>query len=211
MNRSCRRKSRSCQNSIRLGFSTKPLQYGGRGTSSGNFFSYSVVNAISSSLLESGRLCCDAQAPTWLMRLSVRRGAPTAALILAAGAGVLYIAQSAFWAVTADIAGENVSVVSGIMNMGGQIGGACTASLTPLIAAHFGWNMSFATAAVIALIGALAWIAVDPTRQLMGLTRFAVSPVETRDQFIQKESPEVADAGAKLVIGKVAGIVATSK
>ena len=97
-------------------------------------------------------------------------GAAAAAWILACGAGVLYIAQSGFWAVSADIAGEHVGVVSGIMNMGGQIGGACTASLTPLIAAHFGWQSSFATAAALALLGALLWMGIDPARP-MGVSR----------------------------------------
>jgi len=95
------------------------------------------------------------------------RGAAMAAVILACGAGVLYIAQSGFWAVMADIAGEYVSVTSGVMNMGGQVGGACTATLTPLIAAHFGWNMAFVTAASIAMLGALAWTIVDPKRDLL--------------------------------------------
>jgi ACS family glucarate transporter-like MFS transporter len=98
-----------------------------------------------------------------LLVLGSRAHSPAAAgLLLACGAGVLYISQSGFWAVTADIAGENVGVVSGIMNMGGQAGGACTASLTPLIAAHFGWEMSFVTAASIAALGAVAWLAIDP-------------------------------------------------
>jgi ACS family glucarate transporter-like MFS transporter len=98
-----------------------------------------------------------------LLVLGSRAQSPAAAgVILACGAGVLYISQSGFWAVTADIAGENVGVVSGIMNMGGQAGGACTASLTPLIAAHFGWEMSFVTAASIAALGAVAWLAIDP-------------------------------------------------
>jgi len=86
----------------------------------------------------------------------------TAALLLACGAGALYLAQSSYWAVCADIAGENTSVVTGIVNMGGQIGGACTASLTPLLAAHFGWGASFAAAAGLAVLGALAWLLVDP-------------------------------------------------
>jgi ACS family glucarate transporter-like MFS transporter len=98
-----------------------------------------------------------------LLVLGSRAHSPAAAgLTLACGAGVLYISQSGFWAVTADIAGENVGVVSGIMNMGGQAGGACTASLTPLIAAHFGWEMSFVAAASIAALGAVAWLAIDP-------------------------------------------------
>lgn len=92
--------------------------------------------------------------------------AAAAGVILACGAGVLYIAQSGFWAVAADVAGENAGVVSGMMNMGGQIGGACTASLTPLIAAHFGWEMSFVTAAALAVIGAVAWTTINPNRCL---------------------------------------------
>jgi len=92
--------------------------------------------------------------------------AAAAAFMLAFGAGVLFISQSIYWAVTADISGEYVGVVSGIMNMGGQVGGACTAALTPVIAAHFGWNASFATAAVIMAIGALAWLVIDPESTL---------------------------------------------
>ncbi len=59
--------------------------------------------------------------------------ARTAALVLALGAGILYLAQSSFWAVSADIAGEYTGIVGGMMNMGGQIGGACTAWVTPLV------------------------------------------------------------------------------
>jgi len=91
-------------------------------------------------------------------------GVATAGMTLACGAGVLYISQSGFWAVSADVAGENVGVVSAIMNMGGQLGGACSASLTPLIAAHIGWNMSFVTAASIAGLGAAGWLIIDPTK-----------------------------------------------
>jgi len=93
-------------------------------------------------------------------------GAAAAGWILACGAGVLYISQSGFWAAAADVSGEHVGVVSGIMNMGGQIGGACTASLTPLLAAHFGWQMSFFAAAALALLGAILWTTVQPNSTL---------------------------------------------
>ena len=52
------------------------------------------------------------------------------------------------------------------MNMGGQIGGACTSSLTPLIAAHFGWEQSFVVAASLSVLGAIAWLTVDPKNRL---------------------------------------------
>jgi ACS family glucarate transporter-like MFS transporter len=92
--------------------------------------------------------------------------APSAAIILAAGAGVLYISQSSYWAVTADIAGPNAGVVSAVMNMGAQIGGALTASLTPWIAQRFGWTSAFLAAGLLAIAGAAAWLAVDPETKL---------------------------------------------
>jgi hypothetical protein len=45
-------------------------------------------------------------------------------------------------------------------------GWRATASLTPLIAAHFGWEMFF-VAALLAIMGALAWLLVDPKRSLL--------------------------------------------
>lgn len=100
-----------------------------------------------------------------LLVIGSRAGSAAAAgVILASGAGVLYIAQSGFWAVMADITSEDVGVVSAIMNMGGQAGGACTASLTPLIAVHFGWEMSFVAAASIAACGGLLWLAINPRK-----------------------------------------------
>ncbi len=69
--------------------------------------------------------------------------APMAAITLAAGAGVLYLSQSSYWSVTADIAGHHAGIVSAVMNMGAQIGGAVTATLTPWIAQQFGWTSSF--------------------------------------------------------------------
>ncbi len=93
--------------------------------------------------------------------------ASIAALVLATGAGVLYICQSCYWSVSADIAGESAGVVSAVMNMGAQIGGAVTASLTPWIAQRFGWTTSFLVAAVLAVAGAIAWLGVDPETKLM--------------------------------------------
>jgi len=92
--------------------------------------------------------------------------ARSAALVLALGAGVLYLAQSAFWAVAADIGGENTSIVSAVVNMGAQLGGATVASLTPVIANHYGWTMSFVVAAMLALGGGVAWLLIDPRRRI---------------------------------------------
>jgi len=89
-----------------------------------------------------------------------------ASVVLAGGAGALYLSQSSFWSVTADMAGASSGSVSGLMNMGNQIGAALTASLTPWIAMHFGWNASFLVAAALCVLGAASWLVVDPTKSL---------------------------------------------
>jgi len=92
--------------------------------------------------------------------------AQLAGIVLAGGAGALYLAQSSYWSVTADIAGASAGLTSGFMNMGAQLGGAVTAILTPVIAAHFGWTYPFLVAATLSALGAVAWLAVDPSRNL---------------------------------------------
>jgi ACS family glucarate transporter-like MFS transporter len=102
----------------------------------------------------------------FLMLGSTVDNALLAVIILAGGAGAIYLSQSSFWSVTADIAGPHTGVVSGFMNMGCQIGGAVTSSLTPWIAAQFGWTAAFIVGAVIVLLGLGAWAVVDPNRPL---------------------------------------------
>jgi ACS family glucarate transporter-like MFS transporter len=92
------------------------------------------------------------------------RGPYAASIILAGGAGALYLSQSSFWAVSADISGTRSGVISGVMNMGCQIGGAITASLTPYIASRIGWSAAFVFAAMLAAVGGALWLLVDPNR-----------------------------------------------
>jgi ACS family glucarate transporter-like MFS transporter len=89
-----------------------------------------------------------------------------ASIVLAGGAGALYLSQSSFWAVTADIASGSSGSVSGFMNMGNQFGGALTLILTPFLASRFGWTTPFFVAAGLSLLGALAWLLVEPERTL---------------------------------------------
>jgi MFS transporter, ACS family, glucarate transporter len=89
-----------------------------------------------------------------------------ASVVLAGGAGALYLCQSCYWSITADLAGPSSGSVSGYMNMGGQIGGAVTASLTPAIATAYGWTASFLVAAALCALGGAAWFLVDPHASL---------------------------------------------
>ena len=99
--------------------------------------------------------------------------ASVASIVLSGGAGALYLSQSSFWSVTADIAGDSAGSASGFMNMGGQFGGALTASLTPAIAQQYGWKSSFLVAAVLSVAGAIAWLLVDPERRLIPIAKVA--------------------------------------
>lgn len=98
------------------------------------------------------------------------QSARLASVVLAGGAGALYLSQSSFWSVTADIAGPSSGSVSGFMNTGNQIGGFATALLTPLIAKHFGWTASFLVAAGLCVLGAVSWLLVDPKQSLAPAT-----------------------------------------
>jgi MFS transporter, ACS family, glucarate transporter len=68
--------------------------------------------------------------------------------------------------VSADIAGRSSGVFSSMVNMGAQVGGAVTASLTPGVAQRFGWTTSFAIAAALAVLGGFVWMTVHPERPL---------------------------------------------
>jgi ACS family glucarate transporter-like MFS transporter len=92
--------------------------------------------------------------------------ARVASIVLAGGAGALYLSQSSFWALTAGIARGSSGSVSGFMNTGGQLGGMLTAQLTPIIALRWNWTAPFHVAAAFAALGAIAWLFVDPARTL---------------------------------------------
>lgn len=92
--------------------------------------------------------------------------ARVASIVLAGGAGALYLSQSSFWAVTAGISRGSSGSVSGFMNSGNQFGGMLTAQLTPIIALSWNWIAPFYVAAFFAIVGAIAWLFVDPARTL---------------------------------------------
>jgi len=122
-----------------------------RGPRIGRCVLASIAIFIAGIFVASGALAADAR---------------VASVILAGGAGALYVSQSSFWSVTADLAGHSSGSVSGFMNMGAQIGGAVTAQLTPWIARDFGWTASFLVAAGLCVLGSTAWLFVDPQAAL---------------------------------------------
>ena len=89
-----------------------------------------------------------------------------AALLLAGGAGGLYLGQAVYYAVAAEVGGPFTSVISGMVSMGGQIAGATTASLTPFLATKYGWEAAFTVAGCVTFVCILPWFVVRPDRRL---------------------------------------------
>ncbi|MEQ1626435.1 MAG: MFS transporter, partial [Nitrospira sp.] len=87
---------------------------------------------------------------------------------LSLGAGWLYFSVGAYWSSTSDLSKTHAGSLSGLMNMGANIGGAISPTVTPWIAEQWGWPLSLATAALVAIIGGILWIWIDPEKGLAG-------------------------------------------
>jgi ACS family glucarate transporter-like MFS transporter len=81
---------------------------------------------------------------------------------LSLGAGWLYFTVGAYWSSTSDLSKTHAGSLSGLMNMGANIGGAISPTATPWIAEQWGWPASLGTAAVIALLGGILWLRIKP-------------------------------------------------
>lgn len=85
---------------------------------------------------------------------------------LSLGAGWLYFTIGAYWSSTSDLSTEHAGSLSGLMNMGANIGGAISPTVTPWLAQQWGWPVSLGVAAGIALLGGIMWIAIQPGKGL---------------------------------------------
>jgi ACS family glucarate transporter-like MFS transporter len=85
---------------------------------------------------------------------------------LSLGAGWLYFTIGAYWSSTSDLSKVHAGSLSGLMNMGANIGGAISPTVTPWIAERWGWSYSLGTAALIALVGGVLWLRIDPGKGL---------------------------------------------
>lgn len=81
---------------------------------------------------------------------------------LSLGAGWLYFTVGAYWSSTSDLSKTHAGSLSGLMNMGANIGGAVSPTVTPWIATHWGWSVSLGIAALIALVGGILWLGIKP-------------------------------------------------
>ena len=81
---------------------------------------------------------------------------------LSLGAGWLYFTIGAYWSSTSDLSPTHAGSLSGLMNMGANLGGAISPTLTPWLAQQWGWGASLGIAAAISLIGGIMWFYIRP-------------------------------------------------
>jgi MFS family permease len=95
-------------------------------------------------------------------------GAVPKAILLALALASADFGLSAAWAVCTDIAPDHAGVMTGWMNTFGNLGGF----VGPLVVGFAldrwqSWTIPFYIAAGIYVVGALAWLVIDPTRTLV--------------------------------------------
>jgi len=89
------------------------------------------------------------------------------AWLLAAAAGLAALGVAPAWAVAIEIGGRHSGVVSGAMNMCGNLGGALSPLVIGFSLERWGsWQAPLFSVAALYLVAAFCWLAVDPARTL---------------------------------------------
>jgi sugar phosphate permease len=92
-----------------------------------------------------------------------------AASLIAVAAFFQMMIGSAAWSVCLDVGRRNAGVVTGFMNMVGNIGGTIAPVVVGYAVERFGsWNIPFYVTAGVLTIGALMWTLIDPRRSVIG-------------------------------------------
>jgi len=89
-----------------------------------------------------------------------------AAAILAICTGLIMGVEGPYWASANQISDRNVGFTGGLLNMGGNLGGVLSPTLTPFIAQRFGWVHALDFTGLVALGAALLWLSVSPSKKV---------------------------------------------
>jgi ACS family glucarate transporter-like MFS transporter len=83
---------------------------------------------------------------------------------LALCVGFLEFTEGPYWAATIDVARIHAGAATGILNMGGNLGGVVSTLATPLLKKYFGWGGSLAIGALLSLLSAAIWLWIRADR-----------------------------------------------
>jgi ACS family glucarate transporter-like MFS transporter len=89
-----------------------------------------------------------------------------AVVFMSLSIGSLFLCVSSFWAVTIDLTRTYAGTASGLMNMGGNLGGTISPSMTPYLAQNYDWETALFVMGSLAFVGALCWLGIHPEREI---------------------------------------------
>jgi MFS transporter, ACS family, glucarate transporter len=102
------------------------------------------------------------------------------AVLLAFALASADLALGACWAVPIDVAPDHAGVVTGFMNTFGNLGGLVGPVVVGLAVDRWhSWTFPFYVTALVYATGAVAWLAIDPTRQIISAPPVSAR-IETR-------------------------------
>jgi ACS family glucarate transporter-like MFS transporter len=89
-----------------------------------------------------------------------------AAISLAFATAFVLCVEGPFWAMMMRIGGKDSGKAGGVMNMGSNLGGLISPTLTPLMATYIGWENALHIAALLSLIAAGLWLGIRPPKNI---------------------------------------------
>ncbi len=87
-----------------------------------------------------------------------------AVLALALCYGAVELNEGPYWAAIMHVGRTDAMAASGLLNTGGNLGGVIATPIVGYLSSQHEWTLAFGIGAVLAVAGAAAWLAVDPTR-----------------------------------------------
>jgi len=84
----------------------------------------------------------------------------TAVLSLGLAFACIEVNEGAYWAAVMQVARSDTAAAAGVLNTGGNAGGVLCQPVVALLSGSGGWDVAFATGAVMAMIAAVLWLFV---------------------------------------------------
>jgi ACS family glucarate transporter-like MFS transporter len=105
---------------------------------------------------------------------------------LALCVGFLEFTEGPYWAATSDVAHLHAGAATGILNMGGNLGGVFSTLLTPVLKNHFGWAGSLTFGALLSVVSGIIWLWIRADRPYSKNTTNCLH--EIRAEILPQES-----------------------
>jgi MFS family permease len=80
--------------------------------------------------------------------------------------GCLGLCEAPCWTTAVAVGGRRGGTAAGLMNTGGNAGGLLAPVVTPQLSLYFGWQVGMGMASLVAILGAVLWVGIDPEDRL---------------------------------------------